>query len=720
MKRGYVELALRLLIFLGVTGSGKSLFQRLVLGLPVPDFSPSTALAEPSVRTMSICQVGVDGDAGGDDVQWDIVGPKKMMDMVVKTIKERALAFGLADISISPLSSLVPQKEKTPASLPMQSPFLPEDSSQVHKQAETMPIQSSIAAPSTEVNTKPQESLHQGTVGSSRVPSFIESLSRVNISSELIKMLSGSSASTIKKLMDINFIYLLDSGGQPPFREMLPHFVQQASAIVLMQKLNETLDFTPTIRYRGEGGKVDEGYISQLTNKQILCQYIQAVQSHRCKVLVVGTHRDREDDCKEETRDMKNKRLLGTLLPVVQDQVVMYHMGSEDQLMFPVNSTSRKQSDLETAKEFRKRIMSECEGRKEKIPLSWFMLEQVLQSIAQEMKVTVLSIKECFKAAEQKLYMSSKSCQAAIEYLGKLNIMFYHPKILPAVVFVNAQVILDKITELVRCNHALRTNERATDAKVVPPCMRGISFRDLGQINAELLGKAFPSHYRDTLFTSTHFVKLLEDLLIAGKLKDENYFMPSLLPDLLVKDISKYRMTSPEQPLPEDLALEQQPAPLVIYYPKMWLPVGVISSLVVYLRNVSKWELAVDKCCKPACLYHNCIQFQLPKGLPGSVVLIDSTKFLEIHVNSTLGLDHRLVCIKDEIITSLKHVHKSLHYDSAEAKIGFLCSDCHHKEPHFATVTANEGIWRCNEDPNKGGKLSERQKFWKLEDIAKG
>ena len=129
--------------------------------------------------------------------------------------------------------------------------------------------------------------------------------------------------------MDINFIYLLDSGGQPPFREMLPHFVQQASAIVLMQKLNETLDFTPTIRYRGKGGKVDKGYISQLTNEQILYQYIQAVQSHQCKVLVVGTHRDREGECKE-TRDMKNKRLLQTLLPVIQNQIIMYHMGSED------------------------------------------------------------------------------------------------------------------------------------------------------------------------------------------------------------------------------------------------------------------------------------------------------------------------------------------------------------------------------------------------------
>ena len=738
MKRGYVELTLRLLIFLGVTGSGKSLFQRLVLGLPVPEFSPSTALAEPSVRTMSICQVGVDANAGGDDVQWDMVGPRQMMDMVAETIKEGALVFDLPKNTISQIGSLlVKELQNTPATFTSQPSLISEqkenssqkgDSNQVDEQVDKASTETT--APSTEVNTKPE-----ATAGDSKVPSISEAILKVKkINSELIKKMSDSSASTIKKLMDVNFIYLLDSGGQPPFREMLPHFVQQASAIILMQKLNETLDFTPTIRYRGEGGKVDKGYTSQLTNEQILYQYIQAVQSYQCKVLVVGTHRDREGECKE-TRHMKNKQLLETLLPVVQDQVVMYHMGSEDQLMFPVDCTSRKQSDLETAKEFRKRIMSECEGRKEKIPLSWFILEQVLQSIAQEMKVTVLSFKECFKTATRILNMSEESCQAAIKYLSKLNIMFYCPEILPDIVFVSAQVILDKITELVCCSHALRTNERATDAKVVPSCMRGISFRNLGQINAKLLGKAFPSHYRDTLFTATHFMKLLKYLLIAGKLlpnlsvgkcENENYFMPSLLPDLPVGEIAKYRVTSPEHPLPEDLASEQQPAPLVIYYHKMWLPVGVMSSLVVYLRNVSKWELVVDKCCKPACLYHNCVQFQLPKGMPGSVVLIDSTKFLEIHVHSTLGLGNHLVCIRDEIVNGLNYVHKSLHYDSAEAKIGFLCSDSHHgdrhlaKEPHLATVTASADIWKCNEDHNKGGKLSVRQKFWKLEDIAKG
>ena len=41
MTKGYIESALTVLILVGVTGSGKTLFKRLVLGLSVPEYSTS-------------------------------------------------------------------------------------------------------------------------------------------------------------------------------------------------------------------------------------------------------------------------------------------------------------------------------------------------------------------------------------------------------------------------------------------------------------------------------------------------------------------------------------------------------------------------------------------------------------------------------------------------------------------------------------------------------
>ncbi|CAI8052571.1 Membrane-associated guanylate kinase, WW and PDZ domain-containing protein 3 [Geodia barretti] len=289
MTRGYIESALALLILVGVTGSGKSLFKRLVLGLSVPEFSPSTPLAESAVRSISICQVAVGG------VKWVIVGLQEMMKMVAETIRGGVplLASAWKDSSELAFTSTQPDSTDTTHSHSPQQTSRPE----LEKQE---PIQRHVKTETTLLSC---------------ACSAENALTEIEIDLELMRQLTKSSA--VQKLMDVDFIYLLDSGGQPPFREMLPHFVQQSSAIVLMQKLNERLDFRPTIKYREEGGRVDEGYTSQLTNEQILHQYVQAVQSQKSKVFVVGTHRDREGECEHETREMKSKALLEAFRPVL-------------------------------------------------------------------------------------------------------------------------------------------------------------------------------------------------------------------------------------------------------------------------------------------------------------------------------------------------------------------------------------------------------------------
>ena len=88
MTRGFIEAALAILILVGVTGSGKSLFMELVLDHPVPKFSASTPLAKSSVRSMSNCQVEVEGE---DKLEWKIVPLEEMMDIVA----EKAAQMGV-------------------------------------------------------------------------------------------------------------------------------------------------------------------------------------------------------------------------------------------------------------------------------------------------------------------------------------------------------------------------------------------------------------------------------------------------------------------------------------------------------------------------------------------------------------------------------------------------------------------------------------------------
>ena len=675
MERGYIESALPLVLFVGVTGSGKTLFKRLLLGQSVLKFSPSTPLTEPAVRI-----------AGNEE--WKIVGPKEMMDMVADAVK------GKVSDSTDDLCQIAfggPQEHSEQATLQLD---------QVHQDSDPVvpiPPQTKANYDSTPKPVKPQWSVPQPNI---KKKTFDDALREIKIDSSLLKRMTEPPKDIIGKLMEVDFLYLLDSGGQPPFREMLPHFVQKADATVLMLKLNETLDFKPNIRYREEEKeKEDIGYESELTNKQILHQYIQAVQSHNSRVFIVGTHMDREKESEYqgETRKMKNDMLHKAFSTVLHDKMELYG----NQLIFPVDCTSRGPHSDSIAKQFRLRVIRKCTGNKVKIPLSFFMLDRLLKLL----EFNVLSIEECLQAAEEKLHMPRDLCELALKHLGKLNIIFYRPAILSKVVFPDPKVILTMITELVRCSHELRTNDGDDSAKqlaeTIPYCMQTSDFKDLALVNEQLLQEAFhslPSPYQEGVFNASNFLKLLEGLFIAARLNDGNHFIPSLLPDLSKEKVSEHRVTSSDHP-----------APLVIHYPKMWLPVGVIPSLVVYLRNDCKWEDA-----SPRCLYHNCIKFRLPEDEPGSIVLIDSTKFLEVHVKSELDSN---LCrtIREGIMAGLKKAHESLHYDPPQVDIGFVCQreQCKEKdEPHLAKMNKNKTKWTCSENTEEGGPLTKREHVW--------
>jgi len=127
------------------------------------------------------------------------------------------------------------------------------------------------------------------------------------------------------KLQDMTWVYLVDSGGQPQFHELLTAFVRNALVGIFVHKLSERLGDHPHIEYFDkEGEQCGKGYPSPLSNRDIFQHCIQTVQSlpytteeSACPQLaIVGTHRDEEHRCKGESRDEKNKQLLEILRPI--------------------------------------------------------------------------------------------------------------------------------------------------------------------------------------------------------------------------------------------------------------------------------------------------------------------------------------------------------------------------------------------------------------------
>ena len=680
MEKGYVESRAIVLLLIGAAGAGKSHFKHLILRLPPPAVRESTPLAEAAIRAISICRATI----GDGDMQWHLVSSEELLRMVADAIKAgvpvRLLPLTPFPVRVLPLSADYSDLTST--------------------KQRTQPDGSSSQASS---NTQPSVLLSQ------KAPFLLEdtspkSPSQMQLEMELVDLISQSSGS--RKLLDVDWVYIVDSGGQPQFHEILPAFIHYASACVFITRLDESLTDHPTIEYYGQGGqRQGSPYRSLLTHEQIMQHCFQALQSRRCTssspqsgpmVFVAGTHKDQEHHC-PETRGDKNKKLLESLRPVFGDKLGLYDLAEPDQLIFPVNAKTPSREDEKVASDFRKIVTTSCPYEREKIPIAWFMLEQLIRQCATEKGVSIISTTECRQIA-QRQRMDDETFHAALDYLVSLNIFHFYPTVLPNVVFCDTQVLPDKISELVEYSHMLRGSSGATRSH----SGQWLRFRDEGIITVEFL-QEFPKHYSG-VFTPCDLLKLLSARLITAHLAQSEYFMPSLLCELQRDDLHHYRCS-----------LTSFPSPLLVHYPGGWLPSGIFTSLIAYLQNVCNWKL-IFKSGKPICLHRNCVKFRQPGGRPGSVTLIDFFTHFEVHLASPKPASSMLCAeIHKAIFDGLEQAADTLSYTNLHPEEAIFCSaggkDCE-TTPHLADVETDHQWWRCLTNPEVGGELSEGQTLW--------
>ena len=349
-------------------------------------------------------------------------------------------------------------------------------------------------------------------------------------------------------------------------------------------------------------------------------------------------------------------------------------------------------------------VTTSCPYEREKIPIPWFVLEQLIRQYATEKGVSIVSTKECRRIA-RRLHMGEEGFHAALDYLVALNIFHYYPTILPDVVFCDTQVLPDKMSELVEYSHMLRgsCSSPSSVSRMQSHSGGWLRFRDEGIITVEFL-QEFPKHYVAGLFTPSDLLKLLRALLITAHLAGGEYFMPSLLYELQPDELDHYRCS-----------LTSSPSPLLVHYPGGWLPSGIFTSLIAYLQNVSSWKLLL-KSGKPDCLHRNCVKFRHPGGRPGSITLVDFFTHFEVHLITPKPVSPSLCCeIHRAIFEGLKQAVDTLSYINLHPKEAFFCSaggEVCDPTPHLAVVGVDRQWWSCSVNPEVGGELTEGQTLW--------
>ena len=737
MKRGVSKRQMTKVVMVGTAGSGKSTSLKTVMDeKPLAEEDrESTPLLKRPVQTEVVY---ID-----KDVKWVKKTPEEKKRYIVNFLRARAKRLNEQSPTTNDSTSVSTPTPVTPTSV-QSTPVQPPTSTQ-HSSTSPQPIQTS-ATPTSAATTATTER------SSSQAPGVtIQSLLQSSeVDEELISLINIPSDS-LETIVTERVVYIVDSGGQPEFMEAMAVFLGETSACILVIDLSQSLDGHPLIGYYRRGKAISKPYRCTRTNEENLKQCLRTMNTFTSqtkgplsKLLFLGTHRDKVHKCLPETVSDKNARLKKIIPEKFQKQIISL---DKKTLIFEMNALNPDDIDKKTAQKIRSYILEQCPAKEVEIPIRWDTFEEKLRMIAEGLGRKVMSREECWQVAES-VGLDEGSFDEALDFFHSVSLMFYFKENLKEVVFVDPQVILDKVSELIEFMFELRQPEdededdesspdttaadnpppsdtskhdtHSTDttttiieekplpekpATTTPPDVDLLppgwqQFEKFGHITKPFLNaKRFSSHYHTGIFTSDDVIHLLEQLLVFAKLStddgtEETWFMPSVLKQV------------PAEKMEEVCASVGR---LVIDFPDGGPQNGIFCSLMSHIlsplnSHPHPWKLCLSSN-EPTCLYRNCIEFHVPDC--GSVTLMDHFEYFEVHVFTTEeDMQELWQHAKEALFSGIASVSYTLSYSNNKPRPAIICPKPHTDRPHAAYLSKS-GKWNCTSDMRVFGYLKD-------------
>ena len=586
--------------------------------------------------------------------------------------------------------------------------------------------------------TQPTKTSDTATANTGQSEGTLESLLQSSeVDDEFISLINIPSDSS-ETILTERVVYIVDSGGQPEFVEAMAVFLGETSACILVIDLSQSLHHHALIGYYRKGKAVSKPYRCIRTNEENLKQCMRNIatltsksKGPLTKLLFLGTHLDRVHECDTETVADKNARLKKIIPPQFEKQIIRVDTKT---LIFEINALNPDDTDKKTAAKVRSYIMEQCPAVEVEIPMRWYAFEEKLRSLAEGLGRMVMSRDECWLVAES-LGLDEASFNGALDFFHRVSLMFYFRDILPHIVFVDPQVMLDKVSELIEFMFELREPEdkdestpdttpaattssgAAASTSKKPPVAATMhvdllpagwyEFNKFGHITKPFLNsKRFSSHYHTGIFTSDDLIHLLEELLVFAKLSTtegpDTWFMPSVLKQVPAVKMGEVCVSA---------------GPLVVNFPDGGPQNGIFCSLMSHVLSPLNlhphpWKLHLASN-EPTCLYRDCIKFQVPK-YAGSVTLIDRYEYFEVHVfTSEEEMQELWQHAQNAIFSGITTVRDTLGYSNNKPHPAIICPNTTHTDKTHPAYIKNEK-WICTSDSCVFGKLRDLNTdiFW--------
>ena len=520
MEEGSVDLTITRVNMLGAPGAGKTCAECLLLNEDPPSDNVSTPIARPTVRATRV--------AVEDQTKWKRVTTDDLLEELA------------ADLSTS--ANKIQKKEIEPAAPKASSTKSTDDSKQeIKKEPSSVPEVASIGidhSPSlaVPVPVTPHVPPPPDQPSSDTIIKEDQALPPNYRSEEVIQQILSARPKGIR--LSDHWLYVIDSGGQPAYQELLPLFTRAASLNIIALDLSKSFEEKFKLEYR-IGGKyfpchskstqlaIFQSAVSTgATFKPLDISHVTRKPTHSMH-LVLGTHYDKLwFDNTLRIREGSLQSAISTLQPYLRDCVIRKPNGS---IIFPVNTMAKSRKRAKYNEEICQAIRSHgsAASLEIKIPIQWFAFELSLPA-----NKSIIPIEEALSIGER-YGMSEDNTKQALQYFHDVGLKLYYSEV-TGVVFNDPRPILEILSQLLALTYV--NNDKCRDLILIKQLPQSVTNNlKEGFFNKDIFDhlKSKADVFSQPQFQLPNLVKLLLHLHIITEVVDNDkgrYFIPYALP----------------------------------------------------------------------------------------------------------------------------------------------------------------------------------------------
>ena len=488
-------------------------------------------------------------------------------------------------------------------------------------------------------------------------------------------VLQTKGLSSIEHLHNMSMIYLVDTGGQPEFHELLPVILRGSALYFIFFSLAYSLYQKVHVRYRlpeGDTRSSDITYDSTHSSIEMIHQLLSSFYSIHNREVEKGPDLDSSAGSIEEGKSHSAAILLATyadhykgdnhLLEINQqllqwlescefDKKFLTYSTSSPLIFTPIDNMYGSKQEISQFESFLAPIIREFP--EVKLPRSFALFHLILQHKFES--PGVCSIEEAIELGSG-CGIRRPDVITVLGYLHKHlgTILFYEEVTeLREIVIVNPNILFQCLTEIIMESFA-GTRSHATGSAHV---------REMGEISKEVIEgfKGILEGVGQSVLTPHHVICLLKHFKLLQKMEREGevvFFMPCLLKVNQEIIGSSYQAVS-NTPIPS----------LLVHFKGGYIPVGMFSALIVTLTTSHRWKLDRQE------RYRNSVQFILKLFI---LKLVVHPSFVEVRVEKVSGdmekMHEECMAVQEAIVSCLEEISSELPHLEKQFNLGYLCS----------------------------------------------